>query len=77
MRSNQLQGPIPESLAKATALESLFLSNNELRGPIPSALGDGLTRLQARETSLCARRSLRQLLGLASLILLPIRLREG
>lgn len=46
LRSNGFTGTIPESLARATSLESLFLSNNELVGSIPASLGDSLTKLE-------------------------------
>lgn len=46
LRNNSFSGAVPEGLARAGRLESLFLSGNELTGPIPSSIGDGLTKLE-------------------------------
>ena len=38
--SNQLSGPIPESIGNLSQLESLLLSSNQLSGPIPKSIGN-------------------------------------
>ena len=45
LERNNLNGPIPSSLAGLASLESLHLGDNELTGPIPPQLG-GLTALR-------------------------------
>jgi len=39
LHSNQLSGPIPDSLGQLTQLTALYLGTNQLSGPIPDSLG--------------------------------------
>lgn len=48
--TNNLNGPLPDSICELTGLQRLDLFGNQLRGPIPECIGE-LTQLQALDLS--------------------------
>lgn len=53
LRSNQLSGPLPNSIQDLTELQRLYIDNNKLSGQLPSSLGTmtNLTQLSAASNS--------------------------